>query len=341
MDSTTATTMESVDMDKKDIPVCYHQYSPLQLFHYYYCSQQQPNYRWTSTETTKDDETFTKNTNRQPSHSAISNNLDQTLQVIDFLFGNPGSDTCTSLVDGAIQILDQHFSNSSTNSTSLPDDKFSTTQCRNDDNNQRPQQPRPRNTSSNTGNVILRLRSPNGRFVYIVSKNSSIATNKNRHPQFSSSITVTNSTNATISNTPDQMKDHESSWYLCILPDTTASLPVQSDNNIDEPLLCYCSCPSFLERSKACYNYNIDSNGRSSNAGNHSGYYNSSAPTHLCQHLLAIQLLPYFGRDTTEAFTTLSSTRSIHDTVLEEIIPTMEFVSEEDYSRAILQRVFH
>lgn len=97
--------------------------------------------------------------------------------------------------------------------------------------------------------------------------------------------------------------------YLCILPETKPNLqqedfPAHNNNNYD---MYYCSCRSFLERSRC-----------STQTG--AATSTTTATTiggAICKHLLALKLMPVLGM-----------TPSV-----------MEFGSEEEFSRAVLQRL--
>jgi hypothetical protein len=285
----------------------------------------------------------TNATRRQSMPYVVGNaRLDNDLRVMDFLIGSslshPGgtgsymvpsasnSQLNSSLVDGALQILDESFSNTCREKLPLGDRLSANVRAHNDSNHQ------PRSKTSGTG--ISRLISPNGRIAYLVSKGTS--NTKKKYSSLSSKDTPVGT---------EQPQDKYSSCYLCMLPDEMAlpgdfsslllsqgpfATKLQSPDTVErptcQPLQLYCSCRSFFELS--CRKTNDCRNDRDSD--------HNDLRMVLCKHLLAIRLLPYF-------------LHSEGDTVKEPIdhldhimhISTMKFVSEEDFSRAILQRVLH
>lgn len=108
-------------------------------------------------------------------------------------------------------------------------------------------------------------------------------------------------TNSTIQDT--------SSHYLCLLSDEIPIFDTSSSSS--PPHLSFCSCRSFFERTRTTL-------------------ISCDRSMILCKHLLAIKLLPVFG--------TALGVASEHSNALHSI-PTMGFASEEDFSRAITQRL--
>lgn len=103
-----------------------------------------------------------------------------------------------------------------------------------------------------------------------------------------------------------------SSYYLCFLSDEG---PTSDTHNI--PHLSYCSCRSFLERNRTTLSHGVCNGDRTTRVS-------------LCKHLLTIKLISVFR-------TTLGNATERAN--IQFNIPTMEFASEEDYSRAIIQRL--
>ena len=98
----------------------------------------------------------------------------------------------------------------------------------------------------------------------------------------------------------------QDSYYLCILPadnqhDTTTNSSTSTGSSI-----YYCSCRSFLEKSRS----------NSSNSS-HGATTLATAGVSLCKHLLALKLMPVLGWTCS----------------------TIHFTSEEEFSHALLQRL--
>jgi hypothetical protein len=107
-------------------------------------------------------------------------------------------------------------------------------------------------------------------------------------------------------------KQEISSHCFCILSD---ELPLHyAFANKNSSPLSYCSCRSFFELNRTTSHEMCESDGAIS----------------LCKHLLAIKLLPVF--DTRLTIAPEHEKTQFH-------LPTMEVASEEDYSRAIIQRL--
>jgi hypothetical protein len=101
--------------------------------------------------------------------------------------------------------------------------------------------------------------------------------------------------------------------YLCLLSEET-SIPDPTVTN-DLPSMTYCSCRSFLERNRTNLSPEM---------------FNRDRAILLCKHLLAIKLQPVFGTALGIAPESINSQFNI---------PTLEYASEEDYSRAIIKRL--
>lgn len=222
-------------------------------------------------------------------HPCLDQQLDESLRVIDFLLGNPGQaghyPASSSLLEGAIQIVDQYFSSLATMNHEI-DSTLNTSTTSNNKNRR----------GSNRIDTISRMQSPAGRSLYLVSKGSKSGTKR--------SVSSTSS-----------VEQDTSSHYLCFLSEEMQMTDSSATNS--SPPLSYCSCRSFIERNRTTLSHGTSHRNRS---------------IFLCKHLFAIKLLPVFG-------TTLGIARKKSESPF--CLPTMEFVSEEDYSRAIIQRLIN
>jgi hypothetical protein len=315
-------------------------YHPFALMYHYAHAHQ---YGATSVSTTFNDGTsspdpfVTSNATQQRSIPYVEGNsrLDDNLRVLDFLVGDTLSKSGaigslllpsashnqlkSCLVDGALQILDESFSNRCTTFPNHDDNRFLANIRENNAGNHRIRR-------KGTANGISRLESPNGRIAYLVSKRTSCTKKKRSSlPSIDAPVGM------------DQPEDTCSSCYLCMLPDEMAlprdfSSLIQAQQRADNaeypsnrPLQPYCSCQSFLELCR-----------RSTNDFSVSDHSNKCVV--ICKHLLAIRLLPYFSHSQPEENLLKKSTAPIDHN---SNISTMKFVSEEDFSRAILQRILN
>lgn len=224
-------------------------------------------------------------------HQHQDQHLDESFRVIDFLFGNSSRinqfQTSSSLTEGVIQILDQYFLNCASMNNKCDASSNTTVNTSTGSNIKK-------RRGTNCIDTISRMESPAGRSLYLVSKGAK--SGKKR---------CNENTNST--------KQDTSSHYLCLLSD---EIPVFDNSpSSSPPHLSYCSCRSFLERTRTTLPNERISCDRS---------------MILCKHLLAIKLLPVFG--------TALGVASEHSNDL-YIIPTKYFASEEDFSRAITQRL--
>ena len=269
--------------------------------------------------------------------------FDDDLRVMDFLFGNSYSNACcsgkklfsgalcvqlkTGLVDGALQLLDDCVPiESDSINVKSHDNNVSTKRKEGNIDSQRFRRKK-------TATGISRLLSPNGRSVYLVANGTS-----NKKKALFPSPMINNPVGM------ECPKDECVSCYLCIVPDkmplpTNLSSVQRSPTPLsafagsllpDQPVLHYCSCQTYFDHS--C---RLAGNGF---AGNRvaDGSGKKDISTILCEHVLAIRLLHFF------LCTNESAVRPTSDPLCPSFnIPTMKYVSEDDFSRAILQRILH
>ena len=216
-----------------------------------------------------------------------SQQLDEPLRVIDFLFNDDAQvghqPASSSIVEGAIQILDQYFLNHASMNTEIDSISRMTTNSIHK-----------KRRYTNVIDTLSQMKSPAGRSLYLVAKGSK-SEKKRCHGDTSTT------------------KHDSSSHYLCLLSDEIPKSDAYLINTL--PPMLYCSCHMFLERNRTLQAHETANRDRS---------------VALCKHLLAIKLLPVFGA----AFGI-----SPEESSTEFSIPTMEFASEEDYGRAIVQRL--
>jgi hypothetical protein len=163
--------------------------------------------------------------------------------------------------------------------------------------------------NSNSHDTISRMRSPSGRSLYLVAKGAKASALVSVQPMLDDMDT---------SSTADHYD--MSSHYLCCIPDEAPIRDETSCNARAASLQPYCSCQSFLESNQLKQTQLLV------------GCFNR-APLVLCKHLLALTLLQMFGT----GFGVVAQDAP-HS---EFSIPTMDFATEEDYSRAIIQRLFN